>query len=66
MLNFHRGNFRQPTFMSFDITVDWAEQAVSNNVTQFQPNYGKKPGDSLILQDMVAHQCLQSARSGLS
>jgi hypothetical protein len=27
--------------MAFDITVDWAEQAVSNNVTQFQPNYGK-------------------------
>jgi hypothetical protein len=40
VLNFHRGNFRQPPFMTFDITVDWAEQAVSNNVTQFQPNYG--------------------------
>ena len=27
--------------MKFDITVDWAQQAVSNNVTQFQPNYGE-------------------------
>lgn len=40
MLNFHRGNFHQKTFMTFDITIDWAEQSVSNNVTQFQPNYG--------------------------
>lgn len=28
--------------MSFDITVDWAEQAVSNNLTQFQPNYERE------------------------
>ncbi|KAL2861194.1 uncharacterized protein BJX67DRAFT_375520 [Aspergillus lucknowensis] len=42
VLHFHRGNFRQPTFMNFDITVDWAEQAVSNNVTQFQPNYERE------------------------
>ncbi|KMU77548.1 hypothetical protein CISG_01306 [Coccidioides immitis RMSCC 3703] len=42
VLNFHRGNFRQPTFMTFDITVDWAEQAVSNNLTQFQPNYERE------------------------
>ncbi|KAL3432263.1 hypothetical protein BDV09DRAFT_197963 [Aspergillus tetrazonus] len=39
VLHFHRGNFRQPMFMNFDITVNWAEQAVSNNITQFQPNY---------------------------
>ncbi|PGG97441.1 hypothetical protein AJ79_09202 [Helicocarpus griseus UAMH5409] len=42
VLNFHRGNFRQPIFMAFDITVDWAEQAVSNNLTQFQPNYERE------------------------
>ena len=41
VLNFHRGNFRVSPFMKFDITVDWAQQAVSNNVTQFQPNYGE-------------------------
>ncbi len=48
MLNFHRGNFRVSPFMKFDITVDWAQQAVSNNVTQFQPNYGKT-----VLTDLV-------------
>ncbi|KAK2811067.1 hypothetical protein FQN50_002402 [Emmonsiellopsis sp. PD_5] len=42
VLNFHSGNFRQPIFMSFDITVDWAEQSVSNNLTQFQPNYERE------------------------
>ncbi|KAK2750485.1 hypothetical protein FQN55_002085 [Onygenales sp. PD_40] len=42
VLNFHRGNFRQPVYMSFDITVDWAEQSVSNNLTQFQPNYERE------------------------
>jgi len=42
VLNFHRGNFRKSPFMTFDITVDWAEQAVSNNVTQFQPNYERE------------------------
>ncbi|KAK0646764.1 hypothetical protein B0T16DRAFT_327700 [Cercophora newfieldiana] len=42
VLNFHRGNFRASPFMTFDITVDWAEQGVSNNVTQFQPNYERE------------------------
>ena len=48
VLNFHRGNFRVSPFMKFDITVDWAQQAVSNNVTQFQPNYGKTVLASLL------------------
>ncbi|OAL22285.1 hypothetical protein AYO22_07329 [Fonsecaea multimorphosa] len=42
VLNFHRGNFRTRPFMSFDLKVDWAEQAVSNNITQFQPNYERE------------------------
>ncbi|KAB5546807.1 hypothetical protein GE09DRAFT_1035118 [Coniochaeta sp. 2T2.1] len=42
ILNFHRGNFRVPPFMTFDINVDWAQQSVSNNVTQFQPNYERE------------------------
>ncbi|KAK3367751.1 hypothetical protein B0H63DRAFT_565657 [Podospora didyma] len=42
VLNFHRGNFHQSPFMNFDIRVDWAQQAVSNNVTQFQPNYERE------------------------
>jgi hypothetical protein len=39
-LQFHKGNFRQPKFMTFDLMVDWAEQVVSQNIAQFQPNYG--------------------------
>ncbi|SPO07711.1 related to monooxygenase [Cephalotrichum gorgonifer] len=42
VLNFHRGNFRTSPFMTFDINIDWAEQSVSNNVTQFQPNYERE------------------------
>lgn len=40
VLNFHRGNFHTSPFMKFDLYNDWAEHAVSQNVTQFQPNYG--------------------------
>lgn len=42
VLNFHRGSFRTSPFMKFDIGVDWAQQSVSNNVTQFQPNYERE------------------------
>ena len=27
--------------MNYDLTIDWAEQGVSNNIAQFQPNFGK-------------------------
>ncbi|KAK3688882.1 hypothetical protein B0T22DRAFT_407582 [Podospora appendiculata] len=42
VLNFHRGNFRQSPFMSYDIREDWLKQSVSNNITQFQPNYERE------------------------
>ncbi|PLN82185.1 FAD/NAD(P)-binding domain-containing protein [Aspergillus taichungensis] len=41
-LNFHRGSFRQRPFMIFDLMTDWAEHAVSQNITQFQPNYERE------------------------
>ncbi|CBF79156.1 putative monooxygenase [Aspergillus nidulans FGSC A4] len=55
VLHFHRGNFRQPTFMNFDITVDWAEQAVSNNITQFQPNYEREIRN--LIAQSYSHTC---------
>lgn len=27
--------------MTFDLMTDWAEQSLSQNITQFQPNYGE-------------------------
>ncbi|KAJ5467404.1 MonooxygenaseFAD-binding [Penicillium sp. IBT 31633x] len=41
-LNFHAGDFRQRPFMTFDLMPDWAEQSLSQNVTQFQPNYERE------------------------
>ncbi|KXG48295.1 Monooxygenase, FAD-binding [Penicillium griseofulvum] len=41
-LNFHAGNFRQRPFMIFDLMPDWAEQSLSQNITQFQPNYERE------------------------
>ncbi|KAF9895305.1 hypothetical protein FE257_000209 [Aspergillus nanangensis] len=41
-LNFHRGNFRTRPFMIFDLLTDWAEHSVSQNITQFQPNYERE------------------------
>ncbi|OBT98290.1 hypothetical protein VE01_03179 [Pseudogymnoascus verrucosus] len=42
VLHFHSGNFRQRTFMNYDLTIDWAEQGVSNNIAQFQPNFERE------------------------
>jgi 2-polyprenyl-6-methoxyphenol hydroxylase-like FAD-dependent oxidoreductase len=37
VLHFHHLSYHNPSFMTMDVSVDWMEQAVSNAITQFQP-----------------------------
>jgi hypothetical protein len=41
VVHFHCRDFRQPAFMSFDLTWDWEAQGVPAEIVQFQPNFGE-------------------------